>query len=96
MLRDMFCRPLKTTVSNIVTNLEQKWFSHSSNKLRTVWPKFWDSFSDKRSLVFCPVDDTGSLSGIKRPQCEANYLPRFTVDVNNVRRHKEIKQRGDL
>jgi len=42
------------------------------------------------------VDDTGSLSGIKRPQCEANYLPRFTEGVNNVWRHKEIKKSGDL
>ena len=42
------------------------------------------------------MDDKGSLSGIKRPQCEANYLPTFTADVNSVWRHKEIKQRGDL
>jgi len=93
---DMFRRPLKITLSNIVTNLEQKCFGHSSNKLRTVWPKNWDSFSDKRSRVFCTVDVTCSLSGIKRPQCEANYLPRFTANVNNVWRYKEIKQRGYL
>jgi hypothetical protein len=42
------------------------------------------------------MDGTGTLSGIKRPQFEANYLPSFTADVNNVWRHKEIKQRGDL
>jgi hypothetical protein len=41
------------------------------------------------------MDNRGSLSRIKRPQCEANYLPSCTADVN-VWRHKDIKHRGDI
>jgi hypothetical protein len=60
-----------------------------------VWPKNRDSFSDKRNIVFFQIDGTGSLSGTKRPQCEADNLSKFAADVN-VSRHKEMKQRGDL